>query len=54
MNHLPKFLLPCGIGLALLDNIINIYQNHNIKNKNFIFKEVFTGITYPSYNLLYR
>lgn len=32
MNHLPKFLLPCGVGLTLLDNIINIYQNNNIKN----------------------
>jgi hypothetical protein len=32
MNHLPKFLLPCGIGITLLDNIINIYQKNNIFN----------------------
>jgi len=32
MNHLPKFLLPCGIGLTLLDNILNIFQNNNINN----------------------
>lgn len=30
------------------------YLYYIIKNKNLIFKEVFTGITYPSYNLLYR
>jgi hypothetical protein len=32
MNHLPKFLLPCNVGLTLLDNIINIYQHNDIFN----------------------
>lgn len=30
------------------------YLNYIFINKKLIFKEVFTGITYPSYNLLYR
>jgi hypothetical protein len=30
MNHLPKFLLPCKIGITLLDNIINIFNNNNV------------------------
>ena len=30
MNHLPKFLLPCKIGITLLDNIINIFKSNNV------------------------
>lgn len=32
MNNLPKFLLPCGIGKTLLDNIIHIFNKNNIHN----------------------
>ena len=32
MNNLPKFLLPCNMGITLLDNTINIYKNNNIFN----------------------
>lgn len=30
MKNIPKFLLPCGIGLSLLDNAINILEKHNV------------------------
>lgn len=32
MNHLPKFLLPCKIGITLLDNIINIFKSNNVSH----------------------
>ena len=32
MNNIPKFLLPCKIGMSLLDNVIEIYNSNNIFN----------------------
>ena len=32
MNSIPKFLLPCKIGLSLLDNVISVYYENGITN----------------------
>ena len=34
IKNIPKFLLPCGIGLSLLDNAINILEKRNVKYGN--------------------
>ena len=30
MNNLPKFLLPCKIGVSLLDNTVSTFKTNNI------------------------
>jgi GTP:adenosylcobinamide-phosphate guanylyltransferase len=45
MNHLPKFLLPCKIGVSLLDNTISTFKTNNIT-------QIISGVSKSNYDLL--
>ena len=45
MNHLPKFLLPCKIGVSLLDNTVSTFKTNNIT-------QIISGVSKSNYDLL--
>lgn len=45
MNHLPKFLLPCKIGVSLLDNTVSTFKLNSIT-------QIISGVSKSNYDLL--